>query len=458
MPLQGWRLAERCAWQQSCWRRLGWKEEEARIEGGATIRRDDWQDLREGAYEILDVARVLLNKKIDLIRNEGKGKGKGNDKSPELKQALEKLADIHDLQAEISLENENFPMAVADTQAALNILEDLFPLHNRLVAEAHFKLSLALEFASITQVKAAEGQQQEEAQVDEGMRAEAAEHTAKTIESCKLRKELEVETLKTLAGEEAEEKKKQIKDVTEMLEEFEQRALLQTRGRLSSVRRRRRRLKTSRASLNTRRSLLRQQRLPQTRMVSGQRRTHQPGRRRRRSRLRPATHDSLPILHREAGARLRRNDDVGAFIMRFRNSRYDDGSRALIRRHSYQPPSMSQVYTEQRRIRNRPEKAPFLRAGALTTAGLCCETSGHRESSTRSRNHDTGPNRSIARAVFEGACYVAHQKKSCYSYHVTCHMLEDRGACSHSEAHRSQTFADHAMALAAALQYHETAR
>lgn len=175
------------------------------------------------AYEILDVARVLYNKQIDALRDEGKGKSKDTEMSPGLKQCLEKLADIRDLQAEISLENEKFPEAVEETRASLAILESLYPLHNRLVAEAHFKLSLALEFASITTVKAADGQKQEEAQVDEAMRAEAAEHTAKTIESCKLRKQLEEEALPKLTGDEASEKQKQLKDIAEMLEEFEQR-------------------------------------------------------------------------------------------------------------------------------------------------------------------------------------------------------------------------------------------
>lgn len=189
---------------------------------GADAAEDEDDDFAI-AYEILDVARVLYNRQIESQRESGKGKGKDTDMDPTLRQLLEKLADIRDLQAEISLENEKFPEAVEETRTSLAILGQLYPLHNRLVAEAHFKLSLALEFASITTVKAADGQKQEEAQVDEAMRAEAAEHTAKTIESCKLRKSMEEEALLKLSGDEAAEKQRQLKDISEMLDEFEQR-------------------------------------------------------------------------------------------------------------------------------------------------------------------------------------------------------------------------------------------
>lgn len=48
---------------------------------------------------------------------EGKGKEPGD--SPMTKHIKERLADTHDLLAEISLENERFPGAVADFRAGM---------------------------------------------------------------------------------------------------------------------------------------------------------------------------------------------------------------------------------------------------------------------------------------------------------------------------------------------------
>jgi len=80
------------------------------------------------AFEILDLARVLFNKKLETAQaedaaeqeQEGKGKevaetedgGEGEPEasgdSPNIKHIKERLADTHDLLAEISLENERY--------------------------------------------------------------------------------------------------------------------------------------------------------------------------------------------------------------------------------------------------------------------------------------------------------------------------------------------------------------
>lgn len=107
----------------------------------------------------------------------------------------QRLADTHDLLAEISLENERsvfynlflipifdpprFPGAVTDFRSSLALKEELYPEESEIIAEAHFKLSLALEFASITRTEdqgdAKEGEAQEdETHVDQSLRDEAA--------------------------------------------------------------------------------------------------------------------------------------------------------------------------------------------------------------------------------------------------------------------------------------------
>ena len=59
------------------------------------------------AFEVLDLARVLFTKKLEQPE-EGDNKGKDVGASPMTRHINERLADIHDLLAEISLENERY--------------------------------------------------------------------------------------------------------------------------------------------------------------------------------------------------------------------------------------------------------------------------------------------------------------------------------------------------------------
>jgi HAT1-interacting factor 1 len=137
------------------------------------------------AYEILDVARVLLGRKLESL----------DASSPEARQVKERLADTHDLQAEIKLENEQFADAITDAKAALSFKLQLYPQESGMIAEAHYKLAIALDFASLP-VTTAEDEEngiasssapKEEPKVNEEMRAEAATEMEKAIASCQLR-------------------------------------------------------------------------------------------------------------------------------------------------------------------------------------------------------------------------------------------------------------------------------
>jgi len=87
-------------------------EEEAEEGEGEDEEEDD--DLAT-AFEILDLARVLFNKRLEALQAEEEaqqGKGKevaeaGSD-SALIRHIKERLADTHDLLAEISLENERY--------------------------------------------------------------------------------------------------------------------------------------------------------------------------------------------------------------------------------------------------------------------------------------------------------------------------------------------------------------
>jgi HAT1-interacting factor 1 len=191
------------------------------------------------AYEILDVARVLFGKQIEAFdevkqSSEGKGKGKASiELSPEERHVKERLADTHDLQAEISLEGERFVDAVEDGRASLALRQEIYSKDSELIAEAHFKLSLALEFASVSAIREAQAQEGEaaakvtEADVDQVLRDEAVTQMELAIESCKARIVNEQKVLEALTGDEAVEKKKRIQEVKEIVADMETRVGLQ---------------------------------------------------------------------------------------------------------------------------------------------------------------------------------------------------------------------------------------
>lgn len=200
---------------------------------GAEAEEDEEEDDFATAYEVLDLARVLLLKRIDEEHvTEGKGKGTGDD--PSIKHLKSLLADTHDLQAEISLENERFPNAVIDIKESLALNQDLLPFEHSHIAEAHYKLSLALEFSSVTQQKDENGATADggQAHVDEAMREEAAKEMELAIASCNLRIEKEQASLSAgvaapdTGGEKGEVTQAQIDDVKEMVKDMEQRVCL----------------------------------------------------------------------------------------------------------------------------------------------------------------------------------------------------------------------------------------
>lgn len=209
---------------------------------------EEEEDDFANAFEMLDIARILLLRKLDSLSiadddTKGKGKGKAPDR-PEVRQVKERLADTHDLQAEISLEGEKFPNAVIDLRAALALKQGLFPESSSVIAECHYKLSLALEFSSVTQQKDEHGNvNEQETRVDEEMRTEAAGEMEAAINSCKLRIENEEAQLSAMSeGKEiededaaSEERKKvpsqrDIDDVKEMVADMEQRVRFSPTG------------------------------------------------------------------------------------------------------------------------------------------------------------------------------------------------------------------------------------
>ena len=202
------------------------EEDEDDAEADGEAEAEEEEDDFAIVYEILDTARILLSRKVEAAQQSA---GKSTTSSPEMRQLKERLADTHDLQAEISLENERFQDAIQDTRDALALKLDLYPQESSLIAEAHFKLSLALEFASVTSTAADAGGDaavggDSVAQVDEGMRKESAGEMEKAIASCRLRisKEEEACTAEADAAK-ADERRKAVAEVKDMVADMEQR-------------------------------------------------------------------------------------------------------------------------------------------------------------------------------------------------------------------------------------------
>ena len=199
--------------------------EKASSAGSEEQEEDDFAN----AFEVLDIARVLYSRKVDAAR-QVQGNGKAASVPPEIRHMEERLADTYDLQAEISLEAERFADAVTDLKTALGMKQSLYPLEDPSLAECHYKLSLALEFASVNKPSAhGDGETTNStttSNVDESMRREAVDHMEKAIESCKIRVAQEQKKLDT--GEAADEDKKtaakkSIANVKEILADMEQR-------------------------------------------------------------------------------------------------------------------------------------------------------------------------------------------------------------------------------------------
>lgn len=122
-----------------------------------------------------------------------------------------------------------YPNAITDSRASLKYKEELYPFESEIIAEAHFKLSLALEFASVTKSSDDDNATTKEGgsggdQVDQALRDEAATELEAAINSTKLKlqnKEVELATLHNPDDNEAT--RRQITDVKEVLADMEQR-------------------------------------------------------------------------------------------------------------------------------------------------------------------------------------------------------------------------------------------
>ena len=222
-----------------------WEDEDSDAEDGAADGEandeEDGDEEEENdfatAYEVLDLSRLLFTKQIDTLTP---------DSTEETLRPLRaNLADTHDLLAEISLEDERFADAIPDATASLDLKKQLHAQSSNLVAEAHFKLSLALEFASMptageeavemerakAEEKAKEGETstaganaKEDSKINWDLRNQAVEHMQSAISSSKLRlQDSEAQLASAADSATKSETAATVTDIQEILADMEQR-------------------------------------------------------------------------------------------------------------------------------------------------------------------------------------------------------------------------------------------
>ncbi|RVX73636.1 hypothetical protein B0A52_02526 [Exophiala mesophila] len=208
---------------------VGWNSDESEEEDGEDPEtQEEEEDDFATAYELLDLARVLYLRKLDQIQESklaesDKGKYVASiDLTPEVRNLKSRIADIYDLQAEVNLEGEKYASAVTDLTACLALNEELEKPESSILAECHYKLSLALEFSSQSQQRDEDGNPFGDLEVDWKIRNEAVTQQEKAIECCKLRVTKEKADLEKLeAGHQKDKAMAQIEDVQDMISEME---------------------------------------------------------------------------------------------------------------------------------------------------------------------------------------------------------------------------------------------
>ncbi|KAG6003370.1 hypothetical protein E4U21_002086 [Claviceps maximensis] len=186
---------------------------------------DEEDDDLATAFEILDLARVCYEKQLEKYNEEAetsKGKEVASD-APAVRHIKERLADTHDCLSEISLESERYPSAIDDGRVSLKYKLELYPEESEIIAEAHYKLSLAMEFASVT-MSGDDGKNAKREEMDQELRDEAIKEMELAIKSFRLKmqnKEVEVATM--ASPEDNEIARRAIGEMKEVIADMEQR-------------------------------------------------------------------------------------------------------------------------------------------------------------------------------------------------------------------------------------------
>lgn len=113
--------------------------------------------------------------------------------------------------------------AIEDGRTSLTYKLQLYPEDSEIIAEAHYKLSLALEFASVTTTGDG-GETSKREEMDQGLRDEAVKEMELAIQSFRLKMQNKEVELATMASPEDNElARRAIAEMKELIGDMEQR-------------------------------------------------------------------------------------------------------------------------------------------------------------------------------------------------------------------------------------------
>jgi hypothetical protein len=113
--------------------------------------------------------------------------------------------------------------AIEDGRTSLTYKLQLYPEDSEIIAEAHYKLSLALEFASVTTTSDG-GETSKREEMDQGLRDEAVKEMELAIKSFRLKMQNKEVELATMASPEDNElNRRGIAEMKELIGDMEQR-------------------------------------------------------------------------------------------------------------------------------------------------------------------------------------------------------------------------------------------
>jgi HAT1-interacting factor 1 len=113
--------------------------------------------------------------------------------------------------------------AIEDGRTSLTYKIQLYPEDSEIIAEAHYKLSLALEFASVTTTSDG-GETSKREEMDQGLRDEAVKEMELAIKSFRLKMQNKEVELATMASPEDNElNRRGIAEMKELISDMEQR-------------------------------------------------------------------------------------------------------------------------------------------------------------------------------------------------------------------------------------------
>lgn len=128
-----------------------------------------------------------------------------------------------------------YPNAIEDGRTSLNYKIELYPEESEIIAEAHYKLSLALEFASLT-VADDEGKNTKREEIDQTLRDEAVVEMEAAIKSFRLKMQaIEVEIASSASPEDNELSRKAVEEMKEVIADLEQRVCCKLSELLTST-------------------------------------------------------------------------------------------------------------------------------------------------------------------------------------------------------------------------------